>query len=60
MGRVFAGHLAEGVVAEDHIGRHAALVGEPFAEFAQAVEECFVALDLPGAWNADFFQLHWL
>ena len=53
VGRVFAGHLAERVVAEDHIGRHAALVGEAFA---QAVEESFVALDLAGARNSDFYS----
>ena len=53
VGRVFAGHLAKCVVAKDHIGRHASPVGE---EFAQAVEESFVALDLAGARNSDFYS----
>ena len=53
VGRVCAGYLAKCVVAKDQVGRHASHVGE---EFAQAVEESFVTLDLAGARNFDFYS----
>ena len=42
------GHLAERGVAQDDVGGDAAFIGEAFAEFAEAIEECLIAFDDAG------------
>src|SRR6266851_3050154 len=46
--RVMAGHLPQGHVGKDDVGRHIPFVGQPLAQLAKAFEERLVAGDFPG------------